>query len=164
MPQSTDRIEKRVFLRASRARVWDAITDAKQFGTWFGAEFDGPFTEGARLMGRIRPTQMDETVARSQEAYDGTPFEIIVERIEPQRRFRFRWHPYPVADGADPLTESMTLVAFDLEETEGGTLLTISESGFDQVPLARRAEAFTSNEQGWSIQATLIEKYLSRAA
>ncbi len=164
MSQSTDRIEKQILLRASRARVWEAITDSKQFGVWFGAQFDGPFVEGARLTGRIKPTQVDATVAKSQEAYDGTPFEIVVERIEPQRRFTFRWHPYPVDDGAGPLAEPMTLVAFELEETEGGTLLTISESGFDRVPLARRAEAFTSNEQGWSIQVTLIEKYLMRAS
>lgn len=162
MSQTTDRIEKRILLRAPRARVWDAITDAKQFGIWFGAEFDGPFTEGARLSGRIKPTQVDATVAKSQEAYDGMPFEMLIERIEPQRRVTFRWHPYPIGDDVDPASEPMTLVAFELEEAEGGTLLTISESGFDQVPLARRAEAFTSNEQGWSIQVKLIEKYLMR--
>ena len=164
MPQTTDRIEKQILLRAPRARVWDAITDSKQFGIWFGAQFDGPFIEGARLSGRIKPTQVDAAVATSQEAYDGVPFEIVIERIEPERRFTFRWHPYPIDDDADPLAVPMTLVAFELEEAQGGTLLTISESGFDRVPLARRAEAFTSNEQGWSIQVKLIEKYLMRGS
>src|SRR5690606_17603289 len=145
MPQTTDRIEKKILIRAPRARVWDAITDSKQFGIWFGAQFDGPFIEGARLSGRIKPTQVDEGIAASQEAYDGVPFEIVIERIEPERRFTFRWHPYPTDDDADPLAVPMTLVAFELEEAQGGTLLTISESGFDRVPLARRAEAFTSN-------------------
>lgn len=163
MSQSTDRIEKQVLLRAPRARVWEAITDANQFGAWFGAQFDAPFVAGARISGRIKPTQVDADVAKAQQAYDGTPFEIVIDCIEPQRRFAFRWHPYPPGAGADLTLEPMTLVAFELEEAGGGTLLTISESGFDQVPLARRAEVFTSNEQGWSIQATLIEKYLSRS-
>lgn len=163
MPRDTDRIEKRILLRAPRARVWEAITDAEQFGVWFGAQFDGPFVAGARISGRIKPTQVDPDVAKAQQAYDGTPFEIVIDRIEPQRCFTFRWHPYPPGEEADLAREPMTLVAFDLEEVEGGTMLTISESGFDQVPLARRAEVFTSNEQGWSIQVTLIEKYLSRS-
>jgi uncharacterized protein YndB with AHSA1/START domain len=163
MAQTTDRIEKQILLRAPRERVWQAITDAKQFGKWFGAEFDGPFVAGARLSVRIKPTQVDAEAAKQQQAYDGMPFEVVVEHIEPMRLFSFKWHPYPVDSSADITSEPMTLVTFELQETAGGTMLTISESGFDLVPLARRAQAFTSNEQGWSIQTTLIAKYLAQS-
>lgn len=161
-PQNTDRIEKRILLRASRERVWSAISDARQFGTWFGVEFAGAFVVGSQLEGKIVPTQVDADVAKMQEPYAGTAFHIFVERIEPMRAFAFRWHPYPVDPKKDYSDEPTTLVTFELEDAPGGISLTISESGFDQVPLERRAEAFTSNEQGWTEQTKLIQKYLEQ--
>jgi uncharacterized protein YndB with AHSA1/START domain len=162
---STDRIEKRVLLRAPRERVWRALGDASEFGLWFGARFDGAFTEGARLTGRITPTTVDPEVAASQAPHEGTPFEIAVERVEPPRRLSFRWHPYGVDEAAeaDVASEPTTRVEFELEEVPEGTLLTIRESGFDSIPLEHRARAFESNEQGWEAQAGLIEKYLAGA-
>lgn len=161
MATNTDRIDKRVLLRAPRERVWRAISDSGQFGSWFGVEFNGPFVVGARMAGRIVPTTVDAEIARSQKPYEGKPFQIYVERIEPQRLFCFRWHPYAVDPAVDYSREPTTLVVFELEESPGGTMLTITESGFDQVPVDRRAKAFASNEQGWTAQAMLIEKYLA---
>jgi uncharacterized protein YndB with AHSA1/START domain len=157
---STDRIEKKVLLRAPLARVWRAISDAKEFGSWFGVKFDAPFTPGAKLRGVIVPTTVNEDVAKSQKPYEGTPFEITVEQIEPERLFSFRWHPYAIEPGVDYTLEPTTLVAFTLEKTADGIMLTITESGFDQIPLARRAKAFSANEGGWSKQVELIEAYL----
>lgn len=159
-----DRIEKKVLLRAPLAKVWLAISDARQFGTWFGVEFDGPFVAGARMKGRIVPTKVDPEVAASQEPYTGKPFDFVIDRIEPQRLFSFRWHPFAVDPNVDYSTETPTLVTFELQEVEGGTHLTITESGFDKIPLERRAKAFTMNEGGWSAQAKLIEKYLAHGA
>jgi uncharacterized protein YndB with AHSA1/START domain len=158
---STDRIEKKILLQAPLERVWRAISDAGQFGAWFGVAFDGVFAEGARLTGRIAPTTVDAEVAARQKPYQGHPFEFVVERIEPQRRFSFRWHPYAMEAGVDYSKEPTTLVLFELAEAPGGVLLTISESGFDQIPLARRAKAFSANEGGWAMQTRLIEKYLA---
>src|ERR1700691_5180473 len=93
---NTDRIEKRILLRAPHERVWRAISDAKQFGSWFGVAFDGTFVEGARLTGKITPTTVDPEVAKLQEPYAGTPFEFTVDRIEPMRRISFRWHPFAI--------------------------------------------------------------------
>jgi len=98
---NTDRIEKKVLLQATRERVWQAISDSRQFGTWFGVAFDQPFTEGARLTGRIVPTQVDAEVAQMQKPYEGKTFEFSVERIEPMKRISFRWHPYAVEAGVD---------------------------------------------------------------
>jgi uncharacterized protein YndB with AHSA1/START domain len=158
----TDRIEKQILLRAPIERVWRAISDAREFGAWFGVAFDGPFVAGARLTGRIVPTTVDPEVAKLQKPHAGKAFEIVVDRIEPMRRFAFRWHPFAVEPGIDYSTEPMTLVLFELEEAAGGTRLTISETGFDRIPLARRARAFTANDGGWAKQTTLIEKYLAQ--
>jgi uncharacterized protein YndB with AHSA1/START domain len=160
--QKTDRIEKRIVLRAPRERVWSAISNARQFGTWFGVEFAGEFVIGSHLQGKIVPTQVDAEVAKMQEPYSGMPFHIFVERIEPMRVFAFRWHPYAIDPGKDYTKEPTTLVTFELQEAPGGIALTITESGFDQIPLERRAEAFTSNEQGWAEQTRLIQKYLEQ--
>jgi uncharacterized protein YndB with AHSA1/START domain len=163
MTAPTDRIEKKVLLHAPQDRVWSAISDARQFGTWFGVAFDTPFVAGARLTGRVTPTQVDADVAKSQQPYAGAAFEIVIDRIEPMRLFSFRWHPFAVDPGVDYSQEPTTLVVFELQQAPGGTLLTITESGFDRIPLARRAKAFTANEQGWTAQAKLIEKYVARA-
>jgi uncharacterized protein YndB with AHSA1/START domain len=164
MATDKDRIEKKVLLRAPLGRVWRAMSDARQFGAWFGVAFDGPFVAGARMTGRIVPTTVDEEVAKLQKPHEGKPFEITVDRFEPMRLFSFRWHPFAIDPAVDYSSEPTTLVVFELEDVGGGTLLTITESGFDGIPLARRAQAFTANEGGWTHQAKLIEKYLSHAA
>ena len=161
MNTNTDRIEKRVLLRASRERVWDAITDAKKFGTWFGVEFETAFAAGERVRGRVVPTKMDPEIAKEQEPYTGMEFDVLVDEIAPMDRFSFRWHP-----GEPPIdeNEAMTLVTFELREAKDGVLLTIIESGFDRIPLDRRAKAFAANEGGWEGQTKLIAKYLEDAA
>ena len=164
MATSTDRIEKKVDLQAPLSRVWRAISDAKEFGRWFGVRFDGRFIAGRHLEGRIVPTSVDPRVAESQKPYEGRRFDITVERIEPMRRFSFRWHPYAVDPEVDYSAEPTTLVEFELEEVPEGTRLTVTESGFDGIPLERRATAFEMNEQGWEAQLGLIEKYLAPAA
>jgi len=161
---TTDRIEKHVLLNAPRARVWKALTDAKEFGEWFGVKFDGPFVAGAGLRGTIVPTRVDPEVAKMQAPYAGKTFDITVDRIEPQRLFSFRWHPFAIEPGIDYAKEPTTLIEFTLEEKPNGVLLTVVESGFDQIPLERRAKAFAANEGGWEKQMALIEKHLARSA
>ncbi len=163
MAVSTDRIEKRIVLRAPRERVWRAISDAREFGSWFGARFDTGFVPGARMSAKIVPTTVDPEVAKMQEPYAGAPFEITIDRVEPMDLFSFRWHPFAIDPAVDYSGEPTTLVTFELEDVPDGTLLRITESGFDGVPLARRAEAFEANDEGWSAQARLIKNYLAPA-
>lgn len=160
----TDRIVKQILLKAPRERVWRAISDAQQFGAWFGMAFDAPFAPGAKITGKIVPTQVDPEVAKSQEPYAGKAFDFTIDRIEPMDLFSFRWHPYAVDPDTDYSKEPMTLIVFELKDEDGGTRLTITESGFDSIPLARRAEAFAANEGGWEAQTTLIQKYLAQTA
>jgi uncharacterized protein YndB with AHSA1/START domain len=164
MASNTDRIEKKVLLRAPRERVWRAISDSSQFGSWFGVEFDAPFMAGTPITGKIVPTTVDAEVAERQKRYTGFRFEFLVDRVEPMRLFSFRWHPFAVEPDVDYSKEPTTLVQFELEETSGGTMLTVTESGFDRIPLERRAKAFAANEGGWTAQMKLIEKYLALAA
>ncbi len=164
MSSETDRIEKQILLKAPLERVWRAISDAGEFGAWFGMEFDGAFVAGARLTGKIRPTKVDPEVAKLQQPHTGKAGTFVIDRVEPMRRFSFRWHPYAIEPGVDYSAEPMTLVAFELKEVPGGTLLTITESGFDRIPLARRVQAFRANEGGWEHQTRLIEKYLASPA
>ena len=146
----TDRIEKRVVLKAPRSRVWQAIADSRQFGEWFGLAFDEPFEAGRTLRGRVT----------FPEEYKDLPFEVRIVAVEPERYFAYRWHPYAVDLTKDYSGEPMTLVEFTLEADGPHTVLTVVESGFDQVPLDRRAEAFRMNEGGWAAQVENVARYV----
>lgn len=158
---SSDRIEKEVLLRAPLDRVWRAISDAEEFGRWFGVRFDGPFVEGGSVSGVITPTTVDPDVAAAQQAYAGEADTWQIVAVEAPRRLAFRWHPYAVEPGLDYRSEPTTLVEFTLEDTADGVLLRIVESGFDAIPADRRASAFEANTTGWTEQAELVRKYLA---
>ncbi len=157
---ANDRIEKQVLLHASRPRIWQALADSTEFGLWFGMKFDAPFTPGASLRGIIVPTAVNAEVAASQKPYEGTPVQMIIQQMEPDRIFSYRWHPGAVDPALDYSVEPTTLVVFALEDATGGVLLTITESGFDQLPISRRDKALTQNEAGWSMVVKLIGEYL----
>jgi uncharacterized protein YndB with AHSA1/START domain len=147
----TDRIEKKVLLRAPRSRVWRAIADADEFGQWFRVKLDGKFVAGSAIRGQM-----------TYPGYEHVKLEVQIERIEPETYFSYRWHPYAVNLDVDYSAEPTTLVEFHLRDGKGGTELTIIESGFDKVPAKRRAEAFRMNDQGWSTQSQNIADYVSK--
>ncbi len=148
---TTDRIQKKVLLKAPRARVWKAISDPMEFGNWFKVDMSGvKFAPGTPVRGKM-----------TYPGYEGHPFEMVVDRIEAPRLFSFRWHPYGIDPEQDYSGEPMTLIEFELEDVDGGTRLTITESGFDGIPLARRAEAFRMNSEGWAEQTRNIEAYVT---
>ena len=161
---STDRIEKKILLKAPLARVWRAFADSKEFGDWFGMKIDQPFVAGKTVHAIVKSTCVDEEIAERQKPYENVPFQLHIERMEPERIFSYRWHPGAVDPNIDYSKEPTTLVTFTFEETAEGVLLTMVESGFDQLPLARRGKAFGMNENGWIGVMKLIEKYLAHAA
>jgi uncharacterized protein YndB with AHSA1/START domain len=160
---STDYIEKKILLRAPRSRIWRALSNSTEFGSWFGMKFDGPFAPGATMRGVIVPTTVNAEVAAGQKKYEGTAVEITIEQMEPERLLSFRWHPYAVEPGVDYSAEPTTLVVFAMEEVAGGVMLTVTESGFDRIPLARRAKAFSANDSGWSAMVKVLEEYVTHA-
>jgi uncharacterized protein YndB with AHSA1/START domain len=148
---STDRIEKSVFLRAPRSRVWQALADADAFGEWFGVKLDGQMKPGARLHGKV-----------THPGYEEFPFEITIERMETDRLLSWHWHPDAPDPKHDYSGEPPTLVVFELEDAPGGTRLTVVESGFDAIPPERRAQAYRGNDKGWAMQMEAIERYVTR--
>jgi uncharacterized protein YndB with AHSA1/START domain len=160
---NTDRIEKRITVKAPVSRVWSALSDSRQFGEWFGVRFSEPFVAGKAISGRMTPTTVSAEVAKAQKQFEGRPFDITVETIEAPRRFSFRWHPYALDEKRDYSKEPTTLVEFVLSESAGGTLIVVTESGFDQIPLDRRVEAFKANSGGWeAVMGQLVPAYLEQ--
>jgi uncharacterized protein YndB with AHSA1/START domain len=145
----TDRIEKQIELAAPVERVWRALTDHREFGTWFRVALEGPFVVGEVARGHI-----------TYPGYEHLRMEAVVTRIEPPTLFAFTWHPAAVDPAVDYSQEPATLVEFRLEPTARGTLLRLSESGFDKLPAGRRAEAFRMNEGGWAQQLQNIEHHV----
>jgi uncharacterized protein YndB with AHSA1/START domain len=145
-----DRIEKRIELKAPVARVWRALTDYREFGEWFRVKIDGPFVPGEVSRGHI-----------TYPGYEHLQWEAVVKAMEPERLFSFTWHPYAVDPKMDYSTEPQTLVEFRLEKMAQGTLLMVTESGFDGIPAGRRAEAFLRNDGGWAEQMKNIERYVA---
>ena len=150
---NTDSITKSVLLKAPRSRVWRALTNAQEFGTWFGARLTGTFAPGARVQGPI-----------THKGYEHLTMDFTIDKMEPERLVSWRWHPAAIEPGVNYSAEPTTLVTFELEAVDGGTRLTVVESGFDRIPVARRAEAFRMNEGGWAQQMESISKYVSATA
>jgi uncharacterized protein YndB with AHSA1/START domain len=148
---STDRIEKQVVLHASKGRVYRALTDAAEFGAWFGLKLEGPFKAGGSVRGKL-------TIPK----YEHMELELKIEKMKPEDFFSYRWHPYAIDPAVDYAKEPTTLVEFRLEETKEGTMLTVVESGFDKIPAARRAEAFRMNDKGWSGQLENVRRYVEK--
>jgi len=147
---ANDTIKKRIELRAPVSRVWRALTDHVEFGEWFRVKLDGPFRPGQVSRGHI-----------TYLGYEHIKWEAVVQKMEPESLFSFTWHPYPVDPKEDYSKEQPTLVEFKLEETATGTLLTLTESGFDRLPSHRRAEAYRMNDGGWTEQMRNIESHVA---
>lgn len=169
--EALDKIEKQTILRAPISRIWRAIANANEFGDWFGVLLDGPFEEGKTITGTF--LNLDEaTLSDHQKELDLEPSAIntpgphtvfcTVERIEPESYFSFRWIPYGIDADVDPQSEPTTLVEFRLKEVPEGTHLTITESGFNEVPEHRRKRAFLMNDDGWTQQLEHIKKHVER--
>jgi uncharacterized protein YndB with AHSA1/START domain len=149
----SDRIEKRIELAAPISRVWRALTDYREFGQWFGVKLDGPFAVGQVSRGHI-----------THPGYEHVKWEAVVQKMEPERLFSFTWHPYAIDPKIDYSEETPTLVEFRLEGTASGTLLLVTESGFDKIPSHRRLDAFRMNDGGWTQQLKNIEKHVAQAS
>lgn len=145
---TTDRIEKQIVLRATPARVWRALSNAREFGSWFGAEFEDDFVPGKEARGKVKYQGKELTMT------------FVVERMEPERLLAFRWHPFAVDPAVDYSREPTTRVELALTPVPDGTRLTVTESGFDQIPIARRAKAFEMNSHGWAQQMENIARHV----
>jgi uncharacterized protein YndB with AHSA1/START domain len=152
MTTNTDRIEKQIVLKAPIKRVWRALTDSSEFGEWFRVKLTSPFVAGKRVTGPVL-----------HKGYEHVTWDVTVEQVVPEKLFSWRWRPHAIDPNKDYSQEPTTLVVFELSEVPGGTLLKVTESGFDQVPIERRETAYRGNTGGWAIQVGNIEKYVSQS-
>jgi uncharacterized protein YndB with AHSA1/START domain len=153
MSTSTDRIERSVLINAPRSRVWRAIANAGEFGDWFGVDFKGKaFAAGTSTLGKI-----------TYPGFEHLTMEVMIERVEPERLLSWRWHPAAIDPKVDYSREPTTLVVFELKDVEGGTMLSVTESGLDKIPLARRADVFRMNSSGWDQQMENVRKHVLEA-
>ena len=146
-----DKIEKRIELNAPVARVWQALTNHEEFGEWFRVKLEAPFVPGRTSRGRI-----------TYPGYEHVIWEAVVKEMTPESLFSFTWHPYAVDPNVDYSKEAPTLVEFRLEPTAQGTLLVVTESGFDNIPAHRQIEALRMNDGGWAEQMRNIERYVAQ--
>jgi uncharacterized protein YndB with AHSA1/START domain len=152
MNTSTDRIEKQILLKAPQSRVWRALFNAEEFGTWFGVNLTGKqFIAGQSVQGNL-----------TYSGYEHIVVDLLIQRIEPEHHLSWRWHPAAIDAKVDYSAEPTTLVEFELTEVEAGTLLRVVESGFDRIPAARREEAFRMNNGGWDHQLVNIEQHVAK--
>ena len=152
MNTSIDRIERKVLIKGTVARVWRAISDAAEFGSWFGVDFEGKtFAPGKQVQGKI-----------TYPGYEHISMEVVVERMVPERLLSWRWHPAAIDPAVDYSQEPTTLVVFELEEVEGGTMLSVVESGLDKIPLNRRDTVYRLNSSGWDAQMENIKKHVAK--
>jgi uncharacterized protein YndB with AHSA1/START domain len=142
-------IRKQIELKAPVARVWRALTDYREFSEWFHVKLEGPFVEGQVARGQV-----------THPGYEHVILKITIQKIEPERLFSYTWHPYAVDASIDYSGETPTLVEFRLEPVQDGTLLVVTESGFDRIPASRREEAFRRNDGGWAQQIKNIESHV----
>jgi uncharacterized protein YndB with AHSA1/START domain len=153
MNASIDRIERKVLIKATRSRVWRALSDAGEFGDWFGVNFKGKtFIAGKHVQGKI-----------TYPGFEHLDMDVLIERIVPEQLLSWRWHPAAIDPKVDYSQEPTTLVVFELQEVDGGTMLTVVESGLDKIPLARRADVFRMNSSGWDVQVENIKKHVAKA-
>jgi uncharacterized protein YndB with AHSA1/START domain len=147
----TDKIEKTIELNAPIERVWQALTDHREFGEWFRIKLSGPFAPGEVASGQIL-----------YPGFEHLTWKATIKDMRKPDLFSFTWNPYGIDPDVDYSKETPTLVEFHLKATATGTHLTVVESGFDKVPAHRRDEAFRMNDRGWAQQVKNIKEHVER--
>ncbi|MGP1393879.1 MAG: SRPBCC family protein [Inquilinaceae bacterium] len=145
-----DQIVRTIDLKAPVERVWKALTDHEEFGSWFRLSLHEPFELGEVTFGETR-----------YPGHEGLPFWAEVVVMDEPRFFSFVW---PMDESIQPdapdLDQKVTLVEFTLEPTASGSRLTVRESGFEKLPEERRLQAFRDNQGGWDVQTMNIKEFV----
>ncbi len=140
-----DQIERVITIPAKPEQVWRAIATPQGLNGWFAGKIEGDFHVGSDIVfvfgeDNIKP--------------------VRIVNMEPTTRFAYRWRPYTndLAVNLDALPS--TLVEFRLEPTPEGTKLTVTESGFSQIPADVRAKSFADNSGGWTEELQGLAAYV----
>ena len=146
-----DSIERRITIRAPKERVYSAITDPKQIVSWFPDAINGTLEVGDA-----------PTIGFGKD----TLYRIHVVAANPHDYFAYRWVPGN-ADGTDGFTGDVlavpnTLVEFRLADDPKGTALTLTESGFSNLPGAVAEKKLEENTGGWDDMLDRLGKLFSK--
>jgi uncharacterized protein YndB with AHSA1/START domain len=154
--QTPSQVNRSTIIRAPRSKVWKALTELDQFCKWFSVARVDPRAQ-------FQPGVTARLISTHEGPCKGFEFAMDVVDIVPETLFAWQWHPGAPIAGEDLSAEPKTRVEFRLEDAEGGTRVTITESGFDALFAHRRASAYQDNEGGWKIQMLALEQYVSGA-
>jgi uncharacterized protein YndB with AHSA1/START domain len=142
------RIDRTIEIKAAPERVWRALTNSKELSAWFQVEIEGEISPDREVW-----------MTSVHTGHAGQRFLVKVVEMTPPRRFVWQWHPGEVDPAIDYSREPRTTVTFTLEPTAVGTRLSVAETGFDEISLARRAKAHADNTQGWSEVLVWLQTY-----
>ena len=146
------RIDRTVTFDAPPERVWRALTRAEELSEWFQVRIEGNIAPGAEIwMTSVHPE------------HAGQRFRVRITTMEPPRQFVWQWHPGEVDPNVDYSREPSTTVTFTLEPAGSGTRLTVAETGFDEISLARRAKVYRDNSGGWAEVLVWLQRYVEKA-
>lgn len=148
----TNRIDRTIDVNAPPDRVWRALTTAADLATWFHVRIEGEIAPGSEVW-----------MTSTSPGYEGQRFLVRVTEMTPPRRFAWQWHPGAVDPAIDYSKEPWTTVTFTLEPSGGGTRLSVSETGFNEISVARRAKVFADNSGGWTEVIVWIQQHADAA-
>ena len=146
------RIDRTIELNAPRERVWRALTNADELSAWFQVKIEGA----------VAP-DIDVWMTSLHPGHAGQRFRVRFTEMTPPERFVWEWHPGEVDPERDYSREPRTTVTFTLEPSARGTRLSVSETGFDEIALARRAKVYKDNSQGWLEVLVWLQTYVEEA-
>ena len=137
-------ITRTLDLAHPQEKVWAALTTLDGITGWFGSQADGEMTPGHDVTMRWD---------------DGATATLAIQRVDPMSVFAYSWRISGAPEG-DP---RRTYVEFTLEPTAAGTLLTVIESGFAQLPDAWLEPSYEGNVRGWRSELDELVAYLDAA-
>jgi uncharacterized protein YndB with AHSA1/START domain len=141
------RIDRTIEIKAPPERVWRALTNAKELSAWFQVTIEGDIVAGGEVWMQ----------------HKGQRFRVRFVELTPPTRFVWQWHPGAVDPNVDYSREPRTTVTFTLEPSESGTRLSVAETGFNEISLARRSKVYGDNNQGWAEVLLWLLKYVEAA-
>ena len=142
------RIDRTIEIKASPERVWRALTNAAELSAWFQVTIEGEVAAGNEVW-----------MTSVHEGHHGQRFRVRFVELAPPERFVWQWHPGEVDPKVDYSSEPRTTVTFTLAPSGSGTRLSVAETGFDEITLARRAKVYGDNSQGWTEVLVWLQRY-----
>jgi uncharacterized protein YndB with AHSA1/START domain len=143
------RIDRTIEIHAPPERVWRALTDPRELSAWFQVTIEGGIAAGQEVW-----------MTSAHPEHQGQRFQVLFKELTPPTRFVWQWCPGAMDPKVDYSREPRTTLTFTLQPSPGGTRLSVAETGFERISLARRAKVYVDNSQGWTEVLGWIGKHV----